>query len=214
VHRWLSGQDIYQLTPGLDLPPSEGALPFAYAPWSLYLFLPWAALPWSIAWFGWRLVNIVLFAATVAWAYDRRPLATAVIVALLSPALAANLDTGNINVLIVLGVWLGWFGSPRLGGVAWAIGTALKFVPAPLLMFVPRQGWRYGLAALTILAVLTLATWPQVMRQLYIVLNYPRPLRIDYMLLAWAAIPWLWARPWPPRLNALRSWITAEPSLK
>jgi hypothetical protein len=202
VQRWLSGQDIYQVTPGLDLPPSQGALPFAYAPWSLYLFLPWALLPWSIAWFVWRAVNIVLFAATVAWAYDRHPLATAAAVAVLAPALAANLDTGNINVLIVLGVWLGWFatervggkrlGGPRLGGVAWALGTALKFVPAPLLLFVPRQGWRYGLAALAVLGVLTLATWPQVVRQLDIVLNYPRPLRIDYMLLAWAAVPWLW----------------------
>jgi thiamine transporter ThiT len=85
-------------------------------------------------------------------------------------------------------------GGARLGGVAWAIGTALKFVPAPLLLFVPRQGWRYGLTALAVLGVLTLATWPQVMRQLDIVLNYPRPLRIDYMLLAWAAVPWLWQR--------------------
>ena len=213
VHRWLSGQDIYQVTPGLDLPPSQGALPFAYAPWSLYLFLPWAALPWDIAWFGWRIANIVLFAATVAWAYDRRPLATALILVVLGPALAANLDTGNVNVLIVLGVWLGWFaagrfGGARLGGVAWAVGTALKFVPAPLLLFVPRRGWRYGLAALAVLAVLTLATWPQFVRQFDIVLNYPRPVRVDYMLLAWAAVPWLWARTWPPPLKDLRRWAS------
>jgi hypothetical protein len=51
-----------------------------------------------------------------------------------------------------------------------------------------------------VLAVLTLASWPQVVRQLEIVLNYPRPLRIDYMLLAWAAVPWLWTTSWPPRL--------------
>ncbi|MEO8625476.1 MAG: glycosyltransferase family 87 protein [Candidatus Limnocylindrales bacterium] len=211
VHRWLGGQDIYQVIPGLNVPPSEGPLPFAYAPWSLYLFLPWAALPWDIAWFVWRAANIALFAWSVAWAYDRRPLATAVIVAILGPALAANLDTGNINVLIVLGVWLGWFasarlGGARLGGLAWAVGAALKFMPAPLLVFVPRAGWRYGLAALAILFVITLATWPQVTRQLDIVLNYPRPLRIDYMLLAWAAVPWLWARDWPPRLD--RTWFT------
>lgn len=201
VHRWLSGQDIYQVIPGINLPPSEGALPFAYSPWSLYLFLPWAALPWDIAWIVWRAANIALFAWSVAWAYDRRPLATALIVAILAPALAANLDTGNINVLIALGVWLGWFasarlGGARLGGVAWAVGTALKFLPAPLLLFVPRRGWRYGLAALAVLGVLTLATWPQVVRQLDIVLNYPRPLRIDYMVLAWAAVPWLWQRDW------------------
>jgi hypothetical protein len=214
VHRWRSGGDIYQVTPGLDLPPSQGALPFAYAPWSLYLFLPWAALPWDIAWFGWRTAYIVLFAVTVAWAYDRRPLATALILLVLGPALAANLDTGNVNVLIVLGIWLGWFaaerlGGARLGGLAWAIGTALKFVPAPLLVFLPRNGWRDGLVALAVLAVLTLATWPQVVRQFDIVLNYPRPIRLDYLLLAWAAVPWLWARTWPPPLNDLRRWATA-----
>lgn len=206
VQRWLNGQDIYQVTPGLDLPPSEGALPYAYAPWSLYLFLPSAALPWGIFWFAWRAVNIVLFAWSVAWAYERRPLGTAVFVALLGPALAANLDTGNVNVLIVLGVWLAWFVGPRLGGTAWALGAALKFAPAALFVFVPRNAWRHGLAVLAVLAVLTLASWPQVMRQLEIVLNYPRPLRIDYMLLAWAAVPWLWSRPWPPRLT--REWLS------
>jgi hypothetical protein len=206
VHRWLAGQDIYFVQPGLDLPPSEGALPYSYAPWSLYLFLPWAALPWDVAWFTWRIVNVALFAASVAWAYEARPLGTAVVVAVLGPAIAANFDTGNINVLIVLGVWLAWFAGSRTGGVAWALGAALKFVPAVLLVFVPRRAWRPGLAVLAVLAVLTLATWPQVVRQLDIVITYPRPLRVDYMLLAWAAVPWLWARPWPPRLS--REWLT------
>lgn len=211
VQRWLSGGDIYQVIPGLDLPPSEGALPYAYAPWSLYLFLPSAVLPWDIFWLAWRIANICLFAWSVAWAYDRRPLGTAILVALLGPALAANLDTGNVNVLIVLGVWLAWFAGPRVGGVAWALGAGLKFAPVALLLFVPRRAWRYGLAALAVLAVLTLASWPQVLRQLEIVLDYPRPLRVDYMLLAWAAVPWLWARPWPPPLRDLRRWLSSEP---
>jgi hypothetical protein len=69
VQRWLAGQDIYQVIPGLYVPPTEGALPYAYAPWSLYVFLPWALLPWDIAWVGWRLANFALFAASVAWAW-------------------------------------------------------------------------------------------------------------------------------------------------
>lgn len=205
VQRWLSGQDIYQVIPGLDLPPSEGALPYAYAPWSLYVFLPFGLLPWEIAWFAWRVANIVLFAVTVAWAYERRPLGTAVLVALLAPSLAANLDTGNINVAIALTPWLAWLVSARGGGVAWAIGTGLKWVPAPLLLFMPRASWRIGLATLAVLAVLTLATWPETVRQLDIVLNYPRPLRIDYMILAWGIVPWLYARDWPPRFS--RKWL-------
>lgn len=205
VRHWLSGADIYQVVPGLYVPPTQGALPYAYAPWSLYLFLPWAMLPWEIAWFAWRVVNVALFAWSVAWAYDRRPLGTALVVAVLAPSLAANLDTGNVNVFISLVPFLAWLVSARWGGIGWAIGSALKFVPAPLLLFMPRASWRTGIAALAVLAVLTLATWPQTLRQLDIVLTYPRPLRIDYLILAWGIVPWLWMRDWPPRPT--RDWL-------
>ena len=74
VHRWLAGEDIYQVVPGLYVTPTEGALPYAYSPWSLYVFLPWALLPWNIAWIVWRVAIIALFGLSVFWAYDRRPL--------------------------------------------------------------------------------------------------------------------------------------------
>ncbi|MEO6350872.1 MAG: glycosyltransferase family 87 protein [Candidatus Limnocylindrales bacterium] len=209
VQRWLAGEDMYQVIPGLYIPPSEGALPYAYAPWSLYLFVPWGLLPWDVAWVVWRAANLVLFTATVLWAYDRRPLATALIVALLGPSIAANFDTGNINVFIALSTWAAFWVGPRLGGTLWALGTALKFLPAFLLFFTPRPAWRYGLMALGVFVILTLATWPHTIRQLEIVLNYPRPLRIDYMILAWGAVPWLFLRSWPPRLS--REWLLAPP---
>lgn len=205
VHRWLSGEDIYQVPPGLYVAPSEGVLPYAYAPWSLYLFLPWALLPWDVAWFAWRAANMLLLGASVAWAYERRPLGTAVIVALLAPSIAANLDTGNINIFIALATWVGWWARGWLGGLLWAMGSALKVVPALLLPFIRREAWLPGLAFLGVLAVLTLATWPETVRQLDIVLTYPRPLRLDYLALAWAAVPWLYSRPWPPRLT--REWL-------
>jgi hypothetical protein len=212
VRNWFSGADIYQVIPGNYIAPSDGALPYAYAPWSLYLFAPWALLPWDVAWVAWRIANVVLFACSVAWAYDRRPLPTALIFAILAPSLAANLDTGNINVFIALTPWLAWLLSARWGGVAWALGTALKFLPAPLLLFMPRSSWRVALAVLAVLAVLTLATWPQTLRQLDIVLNYPRPLRIDYLILAWGVVPWLWLRDWPPRPT--REWLQVRSAPK
>jgi glycosyl transferase family 87 len=200
VHRWLSGEDIYQVPPGLNVAPSEGALPFAYSPWSLYVFLPWAVFPWDIAWFVWRAANIVLFGASVAWAYQRRPLGTAAFVAALGPSIAANLDTGNINVFIALGTWVAFWSGPRVGGFLWALGAGLKFLPALLIAFIPRRAWLPGIVSLAVMALLTLATWPDTVRQLDIVLNYPRPVRIDYLLLLWGAVPWLWSRQWPPRL--------------
>ncbi len=205
VHRWLAGEDIYKVIPGLYVAPSEGALPYAYSPWSLYLFLPWALIPWDIAWFVWRAANVALFGLSVAWAYRQRPLGTALLVALLGPSIAANFDTGNINVFIALATWVGYWARGWVGGLLWALGAGLKFVPALLLPFISRRAWPYGIAILGVLALLTLATWPDTLRQLDIVLNYPRPLRIDYMLLAWGIVPWLWARPWPPRLS--RDWL-------
>jgi hypothetical protein len=189
VRVWLAGGDPYQ---------TVGAyLPYAYAPWTLVLFAPWALLPWSVAWFAWRSLSIVLFAATVGWAYQRRPLATALLVAALGVPLAANLDTGNVAVPLVLGIWLAWFAGPRVGGLAWALATALKWAPLVLLPFIPLRARPYGLALLGLAVVLTLATWPLTLRQLEVVLGFPRPLRLDYLVFAWAVVPWLWSRPWP-----------------
>lgn len=198
VRIWLAGGDPYE---------AVGAyLPYAYAPWTLVVFVPWALLPWGVAWTLWQTMSVALFAASVAWAYRRRPLATAVLVALLGVPLAANLDTGNVALLLVLGIWLAWFVGPRAGGLGWALAAAMKWLPALLLPFIPPRARLWGIAFLAVGAVLTLATWPQTLRQLEVVLNFPRPLRIDYLLLAWAAVPWLWSQPWPPWWLSLDGW--------
>ncbi|HSH21336.1 MAG TPA: glycosyltransferase family 87 protein [Candidatus Caenarcaniphilales bacterium] len=190
VRFWLDGGDPYA--------PASPFLPYAYAPWTLYVFLPWALLPWDMAWFVWRGISTVAFVWSVGWAYERRPLATALLVVALSPSLAANLDTGNINVLLVLAIWAAHFVPPVTGGLLWAFGAALKWIPAPLILFIPARARLPGFAWLAVFAVLTLATWPHTLRQLDVVLNFPRPIRLDYLILAWAAVPWLWAQAWPP----------------
>lgn len=190
VRVWLAGGDPYQ---------AVGAyLPFAYAPWMLIVFVPWALLPWSVAWALWQALSAGPFVASVVWAYRRRPLATAALVAVLGVPLAANLDTGNVALLLVMGIWLAWFVGPRLGGAAWALAAAMKWVPVLLLPFIPPRARLWGAAFLALAVLLALATWPLTLRQIEIVVSYPRPLRIDYLLLAWAAVPWLWTQPWPP----------------
>lgn len=193
VQRWLHGEDVYQVIPGLYVAPKDGVLPYAYAPWSLYVFLPSSLIPWDLFWPLWRFANIALFAASVVWAYQRRPLTTAVIVAILGLAIAANLDTGNINILLALGIWVAWWSDPRVGGFLWAVGAGLKFFPAALLPFVPTRAWGTGILVLGLLMIITLATWPQSVRALDIVVNYPRPIRLDYMMLLWGAVPWLYS---------------------
>ena len=107
---WLNGGDPYH--------PTGPFLPYVYAPWMLPLFVPWATLPWDVAWFVWRGGTILLLLWTIHWAYRRRPLTTAVIVAFLGFPFGANLDTGNINLQLTLMLWAAQFSGPRLAGAA------------------------------------------------------------------------------------------------
>jgi len=195
VRLWLSGGDP------TDPPPPY--MPYVYWSWSLPLFTPWAALPWETAWFVYRVVNVILFAWSVAWAYRQHPLATALLVLLITPALAATLDTGNITFLCAMGIWAAHFASPRIGGFMWALAAALKWFPALLFLILKPRTRLWGIAWAGLLGILTLAVWPEVTRQLELVINYPRPLRIDYLLLLWAAVPWMWSH---PRWFEWRTW--------
>jgi hypothetical protein len=201
VRLWLGGGDP------LDPPPPY--LPYVYWSWSLPMLLPWAALPWETAWFVYRSVNVILFVWSVAWAYRQHPLATALIVLIITPALAATLDTGNITLLCAMGIWAAHFVGPRLGGFLWALAAALKWFPALLFLILPPRTRLWGIVWAVLFGLLTLATWPQAIRQIETVLAFPRPLRIDYSLLLWAAVPWLWAHPqwfeWRTWRDQLRS---------
>src|SRR6266404_2200025 len=124
VRIWLNGGDPYH--------PTGPFLPYVYAPWMLPLFAPWALLPWDVAWFVWRGGTILGLLWTIEWAYRRRPLETAVVVALLGFPIGANLDTGNINLLLTLMVWAARFSGPVVAGFLWSIATWMKWAPALL----------------------------------------------------------------------------------
>ncbi len=195
VRLWLGGGD--------PLNPPPPYMPYVYWPWSLPIFTPWAALPWETAWFVYRVLNVLLFVWSVSWAYKQHPMATALLVAAITIPLAATLDTGNITLLCAMGIWAAHFVGPRLGGLFWALATALKWLPLLLFLILPPRTRLWGIAWMLLLGVLTLAVWPQVVRQLDLVINFPRPLRLDYILLVWAAVPWLWAH---PRWFEWRTW--------
>lgn len=197
VRIWLDGGDPYH--------PPAPFLPFVYAPWTLALFVPWALLPWTVAWFLLRGLSVLLLIWTAHWAYERRPLATALLLVVLAAPIAATLDTGNITLLLALMVWAAQFTGPRLGGLLWAAATGLKWFPGLLLWLLPPRTRLWGLAALAVTGMLLLATWPQTLVHLDLALNYPRPPRLDLLLLAWAAVPLLWRREWVWHRAGIRS---------
>lgn len=209
VRLWLDGRDM--------LHPPSPYLPYVYVPWSIPLFLPWAALPWDVAWFALRGLNLVLLVVTAAWAYRRHRLATALLLALLLVPLTATFDTGNITFLCALPPWVAVFVGPRTGGLAWALATALKWFPAALFLVLPPRARLWGLLGLALAILLSLAVWPATLRQLEMAVGFPRPLRLDYLLLLWGAVPWLWARPapfepatWARRLYVARRRLATE----
>jgi hypothetical protein len=197
--------------------PPQPYLPYVYAPWSVPLFLPWALLPWDVAWILWRGVNVLLLVWSAAWAYQRQPLPTAILLCILAAPIAATLDTGNLTLFCALGVWAAQFTGPRLGGLLWALATVLKWFPAPLWLILPPRTRLWGLIWITIAGILTLATWPQTLAQVETAVAFPRPFRLDYLLLLWAAVPWVWARPrlldpseWRPLATEAGTWVRTQ----
>ncbi len=192
VRIWLNGGNPYV--------PTGPFLPYVYAPWMLPLFAPWALLPWDVAWFVWRGGAILGLLWTIHWAYRRRPLATAVAILLLAFPIAANLDTGNITLILALMLWTAHFAGPRTAGFLWGLATWMKWVPAPFwLILAPRaRGW--GLIFLLASAGLSLVMLPLTIVQLQALFGFgERPIRLDYLVLLWATIPWLWLADDPVR---------------
>lgn len=190
VRIWLAGGDPYH--------PTGPFLPYVYPPWMLPFFAPWALLPWDVAWFVWRVGSFILLFWTIDWAYRRRPLETAIVVALLAFPIAANLDTGNINLHLALILWAAQFSGPPLAGALWALATWMKWIPAPFLVLLAPRARAWGLLWLGVAATLSLLTLPLTIIQLQVLFGFgPRPPRLDYLVLLWAAVPWLWRHPNP-----------------
>ena len=200
---WLAGGDPYH--------PTGPFLPYVYAPWLLPLFTPWALLPWDVAWFAWRGASILALLWTVDWAYRRRPIATAVVLTLLAFPIAANLDTGNLTLVLAFMLWAAQFVGPRLSGLLWALATWAKWVPAPAWLILQPRGRAWGLVWLGLAVLLSLATLPLTIVQLETLFGFGRrPIRLDYLVLLWAAVPWVWRHPDPLWWLHPREWPAAR----
>lgn len=207
VRIWFEGGNPYL--------PSGPYLPYVYAPWMLVFFMPWALLPWDVAWFVWRGGTALLLLWSIRWAYARRPLPTAYLVALLALPFAANLDTGNINLLLALAIFAAQFAGARIGGFLWAMATWMKWFPGVLWLVLAPRTRTWGLVWLAIAALLSLAMLPLTLIQLEALFGFgDRPLRIDYLVLIWAAVPWWWRRSDPFAFLRPAAWREATGRLR
>ena len=184
---WLMGGDPYH--------PTGPFMPYVYAPWMLPLFVPWSILPWDVAWFFWRGATVIALLWSVHWAYSRRPMTTAILLVLLAFPMAANLDTGNINLPLTLLIFGAQFARPRMAGLLWMVATTVKWVPALFWLVMSPRGRLWGLAWLFVAVVLTALTLPQTLIQLQVLFSFQRPIRVDYLIFIWAGVPWAWRHP-------------------
>jgi Glycosyltransferase family 87 len=207
VRIWLNGGDPYH--------PTGPFLPYVYAPWMLPLFAPWALLPWDVAWYVWRGGTILLLLWTIHWAYRQRPLETAILVALLGFPFGANLDTGNINLLLTLMLWGAQFSGPVIAGFLWSIATWMKWAPVLLLPILAPRARLWGLVFLGMSALLSVATLPATIQQLNALFGFgARPLRLDYLVFLWALVPVLWRRREPFAWLRPATWRAAAGRLR
>lgn len=187
VRLWLDGGDPYH--------PTGPFLPYVYAPWMLPLFIPWALLPWDVAWFVWRGATVLALLWSIHWAYKQRPMTTAVLLVLLAFPIAANLDTGNINLPLALLIFGAQFCGPVAAGLFWMVATTCKWVPAVYWPFIAPRGRLWGIIWLSLALILTALTLPQTITQLQVLFAFPRPPRIDYLVFIWGIVPWSWRHP-------------------
>jgi hypothetical protein len=184
---WLSGGDPYH--------PTGPFMPYVYSPWMLPFFVPWAVMPWDVAWFAWRGATITAMLWSVHWAYARRPMTTAVLLVLLMFPLAANLDTGNINLPLTLFLFAAQFTRPILSGLLLMVATTIKWVPIAFWLIMSPRGRLWAILWLAVSLVLTMLTLPATLVQLQVLFAFQRPFRVDYFVFIWALVPWAYRHP-------------------
>jgi hypothetical protein len=202
VRLWLEGGDPYH--------PTGPFLPYVYSPWMLPLFVPWAMLPWEVAWFAWRGAGLLLLLWSIRWAYARRPLPTAILVAILYIPISANIDTGNINLLLAVALFGAHFVDGRVGGLIWGLAAWMKWVPAVVWPVLPAKARGWGLVWLALSGALSLVMLPLTIIQLQALFGFGhRPMRADYLIYVWSIVPWWWRLAHPFAFLRLSAWRLA-----
>jgi hypothetical protein len=80
-----------------------------------------------------------------------------------------------------------------MAGFLWGLATWMKWAPAPLWLILRPRARLWGLVWLAASVLLSLVTLPLTIVQLKTLFGFDRPApRLDYLVLLWAVVPWLW----------------------
>src|SRR6185295_14988972 len=124
------------------------------------------------------------------------------------------------TLVLALLLWGAQFSGPRLAGLLWGLATWIKWAPAPLLLMLAPRARAWGLAWIGVAIVLSLVTLPLTIVQFQAIFGFgARPIRLDYLVLLWATVPWLWRHPdplwwlhprsWPQLAVERRAWLAS-----
>ena len=139
--------------------------------------------------------TILLLLWTIHWAYRRRPLTTAIIVAVLAFPFAANLDTGNINLQLTLMLWARPVHRAAPRRPALGAGDLDEVGAGRLLADPARRAKQWGLLWLAVSVGLSVLTLPLTIIQMQALFGFgARPVRLDYLVYIWAAVPWFYRK--------------------
>jgi hypothetical protein len=162
-----AGHSIYSLVAGdrptIIWPPGFVAL--ASPPLVAVLWRPLALLPDLPAMWAWWAASAAAMSATALWICFKGKWQALVAISFLSPTIAADVFSGNLNSFLAPAMALSWWsvqvGRPRVAGFLTALGAVLKVGPAALLLWlaVRREGraivaFAIGAAALAAISVL------------------------------------------------------------
>ena len=83
----------------------------------------------------------------------------------------------------------------------------IKWAPAALILVLAPRARAWGLMWLGVAVGLSIVTLPLTIVQFQALFGFGgRPVRLDYLVLVWATIPWLWRHPGPLWWAHPRSW--------
>jgi hypothetical protein len=134
-----AGHPLYAISPGdrpITMLPPYWTVPLLAPPPIAVAWRPLALLG-DPSMTLWALAGLAATLVTSAWLLARGGLVTAVIIAVLSPALALQSLSGNVNGLLFAALVVAWFARsrPAVVGALIAVAIAIKLTPALLLIW-------------------------------------------------------------------------------